>query len=105
MYKIPLRTKFLSGKLYILEYLLLEHRTRSGLYYNRHLPVEGLLIWHINPEGSNEVEEEKEVDLVCADGLYRDAGYPLGAEPHPYHGGDNLDFWAHDDTYTQAYQG
>ncbi len=87
LYKIPMGYK---------EYFLLEHRTRSGSYYDRHLPGEGLLIWHIANTG---------VDLECADGKWQNAGYPQGNAPDPHAGGDNLEFWAHDEPYTQAHQG
>ena len=91
------------------EYLLLEHRTRSASFYNRSLPAEGLLIWHIRPQVmtaesqyGNDDEDYKAVDLLCADGLYRDAGYPLGQEADPEQGSDNLDFWSHDAAYRLA---
>jgi enediyne biosynthesis protein E4 len=65
-------------------YLLLEQRTRSGLYYHRNLPGEGMLVWHVRPEQRNNNEEKRKlVDLVCADGK------------------DDLDFWAHDAPYVQ----
>ena len=94
------------------EYLLVEHRTRSASFYSRSLPAEGLLIWHIRPQvmaaeaqyGNND-EDYKAVDLLCADGLYRDAGYPLGQEADPDHGSDNLDFWAHDAAYREVHGG
>ena len=87
------------------EYLLLEQRMRTAPY-DAHLPAEGLLVWHVNtvPNG-NDREDKKFVDLVCADGLYGDAGFPAGAESDPYAGGDNLDFWAHDDEYAQSHNG
>ena len=53
----------------------------------------------------NEQEENKLVDLICADGLYADAGYPLGQLVDAINGKDNLDFWAHDKTYRQRHQG
>ncbi len=88
------------------EYLLLEQRTRNGSYYDRHLPGEGLLVWHIRPQNAaNGDERAKEVDLVCADGLYQDAGYPLGRQVETRAGLDNLDFWAHDEAYAQAHGG
>ena len=76
------------------EFFLLEHRTRHS-YYDRNIPAEGLLIWHID-SGSGEV------DLECADGRWLDAGFPLGKVPDPHGGEDNLDFWAHDATYRDA---
>ncbi|MCC7262050.1 MAG: carboxypeptidase regulatory-like domain-containing protein [Candidatus Latescibacteria bacterium] len=89
LYKIPLDNR---------EYFLLEYRTKAGSYYDRHLPGEGLLIWHI-------AALKGIVDLACADGKWRDAGYPLGSEPDLKAGNDNLDFWAHDEPYTQIHQG
>jgi len=87
-------------------YLLLELRQRSSHYYNRHLPAEGLLIWHVRYQvRKNAQEGHKQVDLVCADGRYADRGYPQGKIPDPYGGGDNLDFWAHDAAYRQAHGG
>ena len=88
------------------EYLLLEHRTRGGSHYDRNTPAEGVLVWRVRPgESGNFYEDRKLVDLVCADGLYRDAGYPLGARPDGRNGGDNLDYWAHDDTYRADHRG
>ena len=45
------------------------------------------------------------VDLECADGRWRDAGYPLGVEADPDSGADNLDSWAHDAAYASAHAG
>ncbi|MCC7262458.1 MAG: VCBS repeat-containing protein [Candidatus Latescibacteria bacterium] len=88
------------------EYLLLEQRTRSGSYYDRHLPGEGLLVWHVRPQsGTNNDERAKQVDLVCADGLYQDAGYPRGRRAEGREGQDNLDYWAHDEAFSQAHNG
>jgi M6 family metalloprotease-like protein len=101
---LPLRT--VDGYNTAQEYLLLEQRTRSGSYYDRHLPGEGLLVWHIRPQqGANGNERAKEVDLLCADGLYEDAGYPLGRRADNRNGLDNLDFWAHDEGYARAHGG
>jgi len=50
------------------------------------------------------VEQNKTVDLVCADGLFADAGYSVGRGADP-NGGDNLDFWAHDDGSVAAHAG
>ena len=78
-------------------YYLLENRQSSKSYYDRNIPGSGLLIWHIQPsKTSNRYELNKAVDLVCADGLYRDRGYPNGT-PDPGSGRDNLDFWAHNE--------
>ena len=78
------------------ESFLLEHRRRTSSYYDRHLPGEGLLIWHIHLRG---------VDLECADGRWLDAGYPLGETADAEEGGDNLDFWAHDAEYARLHAG
>ncbi len=97
IYQMPLTAR---------EYFLLEHRTSTSTYYDRHIPGEGLLVWHVEnilPRG--DFPFQTRVDLECADGLYRDAGYPLGAEPDAQRGGDNLDFWAHDSAYATAYNG
>lgn len=88
------------------EYFLLEHRTRASSYYDRNIPADGLLVWHVeNVLPSGEHPFHTRVDLECADGLYRDAGYPLGTEPDAKNGSDNLDFWAHDSAYTLAHHG
>ncbi|MEW6753764.1 MAG: FlgD immunoglobulin-like domain containing protein [Candidatus Latescibacterota bacterium] len=86
------------------DYLLLENRQRQGCYYDRHVPGEGLLIWRA---AGNEGEGQRwgGVDLECADGRWRDAGFPVGQEPDPLEGGDNLDFWAHDAAYREAHAG
>jgi len=98
VYSIPLR---MPGT----EYLLLERRTRSSTHYDRHLPGEGVLIWHIRPNSTNDDEGFKLVDLVCADGLYLDRGFPQGRSGDGKFGGDNLDFWAHDPAYAGQYAG
>jgi hypothetical protein len=100
-----------EGKIYRIwigreEYFLVEFRNNEGnLYYDMQLPRSGLLIWHITERESNSTEDQKLCDLECPDGLYRDAGYPLGKIPDPLNGRDNLDFWAHDDTYRIAHGG
>ena len=104
IFKIILRNHFIDPDgyypLYTQEYLLLEQRVRGSHFYNRNLPAEGLLVWHVRAAGeSNDDETNKKVDLVCADGLYADAGYPLGRGADPHSGRDNLDFWAHGDEY------
>ncbi len=87
-------------------FFLVEFRSRQHSYYERNLPGEGLLIWRINPNrNGNNMEAIKQVDLVCADGLFRDAGFPLGRKPAPFSGRDNLDFWAHDDRYRTDFGG
>lgn len=88
------------------EYLLLEHRSRRAHRYARQLPGDGVLVWHVRPLAiDNRDEQYKMVDLVCADGRYADAGYPVGRSPDAMHGGDNLDFWAHDAAYRQRHAG
>ncbi|MEW6754979.1 MAG: immune inhibitor A domain-containing protein [Candidatus Latescibacterota bacterium] len=87
-------------------YLLLERRQRGAHHYNRDIPAEGLLVWHVQPaHGTNRLEETKLVDLLCADGAYRDAGFPAGRHPDPQNGRDNLDFWAHDAAYATVHGG
>jgi len=96
VYKIPI-----SGG----EYFLVESRRRDGSYYNRNIPEEGLLIWHVTPSRNNSSEEMKKVDLECADGLYKDKGFPCGTHPDRLEGRDNLDFWAHDAGYRSLHCG
>ena len=87
-------------------FFLVEFRSGQHSYYERNLPGEGLLIWRINPARSgNNAEVNKWVDLVCADGLFGDAGFPLGGKPSPFRGRDNLDFWAHDERYRTDFGG
>ncbi len=81
------------------ERFLLEYRTRASSYYDRHIPGEGLLVWHVNQS------RYPPVDLECADGRWHDAGYPLGRLAAPLRGSDNLDFWAHDTAYALAHGG
>ena len=88
------------------EYFLLEYRTRSGNHYDRNIPGEGLLIWHVGwrpSEGDRPAQVL--VDLECADGRWSDAGFPLGRQPDGRGGGDNLDFWAHDTGYSERHGG
>ena len=87
-------------------FFLVAFRSRQHSYYERKLPGEGLLIWRIHPTRySNNEEITKRVDLVCADGLFRDAGFPLGRQLSPFSGRDNLDFWAHDEGYRTDFGG
>ena len=87
-------------------FFLVEFRSRQHSYYERNLPGEGLLIWRINPtRNGNNMEAIKQVDLVCADGLFGDAGFPLGRKAAPFSGRDNLDFWAHDARYRTDFGG
>ncbi len=94
-YKIPLTQD---------EYFLLEYRRADGSYYNRNIPQDGLLIWHIDEQADNDEERHKQVDLVCADGLFADRGFPNG-QPDAVQGRDNLDFWARDAAYSSAHNG
>ncbi len=104
IYRLPLGMGSKNGTDYYEEYLLLEQRTRT--YYNRNIPAEGLLVWHIRPSAQGNVEETyKLVDLVAADGIFQDAGYPLGRLDDGGKGSDNLDFWAHDAAYVSAHSG
>ena len=78
----------LSGR----EFFLLEYRTRNSSHYDRHLPAEGLLVWHVERTvASGDQSSQTIVDLECADGRWLDAGYPLG-QIASLEGGDNLDF-------------
>jgi len=95
IYKLPLTRD---------EYFLLENRQGSGSYYNRNIPASGLLIWHVDERADNDEERHKRVDLVCADGLFADRGFP-GEQPDPVAGLDNLDFWAKDTGYAAAHNG
>lgn len=86
-------------------YYLLENRQSAKSHYDRGIPRDGLLVWHVRsqvrfPRDPNAEEEHKGVDLVCADGLYLDRGYPEGMVEAPGVGSDNLDFWAHDEYAT-----
>ena len=96
VYKIPLTDR---------QYFLVEYRRARDSYYDRNIPADGLLIWHVDLMGSSGDESHKLVDLECADGLYADKGYPEGRAPDPESGMDNLDFWAHDEAYRAAHMG
>ncbi|MBT6628653.1 MAG: T9SS type A sorting domain-containing protein, partial [Gemmatimonadetes bacterium] len=88
------------------EYFLVEHRTRGASYYDRGIPADGLLIWHVRrAEVEGELSPWWDVDLECADGLWSDAGFPIGAVSDSQRGEDNLDFWAHDVDYLQRHVG
>ena len=102
LYKIPLGEEG--------NYYLIENRQSIKSYYDRNIPRDGLLIWYIrsrvsDPREPNADEHRKGIDLVCADGLYLDRGYPDGAVAAPDSGLDNLDFWAHDEVYQSARTG
>ncbi len=87
------------------EYFLLEYRTRSS-WYDRGIPAEGLLIWHVMSNRTGEVTKVHwQVDLESADGRWKEGGFPVGRTPDPLHGGDNLDFWAGDDDYARSHAG
>ena len=61
------------------EQLLIETRS-ANQFYGRNAPGHGVLVWHAQSESDNYTEQSKLVDLVSADGLFADAGYPLGAK-------------------------
>ena len=87
-------------------YLLVEHRGRANSHYERNLPGEGLLVWEIDELAlGNTNEQGKRVDLVCADGLFLDAGYPAGTQKGYHVGRDNLDFWSRDEEYNARFGG
>jgi len=100
-----------NGKVYRIwagekEYFLIEHRRNDGIFYDREIPQNGILIWHVyEPASSNSNENRKVCDLECPDGRYSDAGYPFGTIEDPQNGCDNLDFWAHDQTYAREHAG
>lgn len=94
-----------SGKAYQVpmpngEFFLLEYRTRSSNFYDRNIPAEGLLVWHVGG-----VNAPREIDLECADGRFLDAGFSLGGQRDPVAGGDNLDFWSRDAVYNRIFAG
>ena len=87
------------------EYFLLEYRTRSS-WYDRGIPAEGLLIWHVMSNRTGEVTKVHwQVDLESADGRWKEGGFPVGRTPDPLGGGDNLDFWAHDEAWAKSHAG
>ncbi len=100
-----------QGKVYRLwvserEYFLIANRRNDSTYADRNLPNSGILIWHIYENSfGNYYEESKLCDLECADGKYRDAGFPKGKSPDTFKGGDNLDFWSHNSWYAETYGG
>ena len=56
------------------EFFLLEYRTRESSPYDRHIPAEGLLVWHVErTQGRFDQPPRTLVDLECADGRWRDA--------------------------------
>ncbi|MFA6109107.1 MAG: immune inhibitor A domain-containing protein, partial [Candidatus Latescibacterota bacterium] len=97
VYQLPLSRR---------ESFYLEYRRRTSTWYDRHLPAEGVLVWHVERTlASGDQPPRTRVDLECADGRWQDAGYPLGRQADPLAGGTNLDFWAHDAAYAQAHAG
>ncbi|MBT3343520.1 MAG: hypothetical protein HN404_11030 [Gemmatimonadetes bacterium] len=86
------------------EYFLIENRQSTDSYYNRNIPGGGLLLWHVDERADNDEERHKQVDLVCADGLFADRGFP-GRQVDRIQGGDNLDFWARDAAYAASHNG
>jgi M6 family metalloprotease-like protein len=94
--RVPLLSTVSPSGMVYEEYLLLEQRQRRGSHYERNLPGEGVLIWHVRPQVPNNNDEMiKQVDIVSADGLYVDRGYP-GGQADAFTGRDNLDFWDYD---------
>jgi M6 family metalloprotease-like protein len=98
-----------GGKVYKIalsqdEYFLLANRQTAGSFYDRNIPGEGLLVWHVDERADNDEERHKQVDLVCADGLFADRGFP-GGVADPVNGGDNLDFFARDSAYAGSHNG
>lgn len=103
VFKLPLRVWTPDSITLWREYLLLEFRSRAAHYYHGDLPAEGLLVWHVRPQvEGNHDEAAKRVDLVCADGLFADAGFPAGRAADRNRGGDNLDFWSANTDYSRA---
>ena len=102
IFKIPLRLVAMGDRYATEEYLLIEQVSRSSSFYRRNIPGEGLLVWHVRPQlWGNDDETAKTLDLICADGLYADSGFPKGRLPDGRFGRDNLDYWAHDTAYSQ----
>lgn len=96
VYRVPLTPR---------EFFLLESRSPSASIYDAGMPGEGLLIWHVaRTVQSDSTATRWLVDVECADGLWLQAGAPLGTTPSP-DGGDNLDFWAHDEAYRATHAG
>jgi M6 family metalloprotease-like protein len=90
------------------EYFLVEFRRNdNGNPYDQQMPTGGLFIWHVLDWStiSNAREEMKRCDLESPDGLYEDAGYPLGLVKNPDGGRDNLDFWSKASWYVNLHAG
>jgi M6 family metalloprotease-like protein len=95
--RVPLPTKSDGVAGVAEEYLLLEYRSRAARFYGRGMPAGGLLIWHIRPQREDNTDETRKlVDLVSADGLYRQTDQRLG---------DNLDAWSHGSSYQTTNDG
>ena len=62
------------------------------------------MIWHVDERADNDEERHKRVDLVCADGLYVDKGFPSSITDG-IRGRDNLDFWSRDINYANQHNG
>jgi len=93
-----------GGKIYRLdisheEYFLVANRRRSGGHYDRNIPGEGLLIWHVDEQATSSEERHKWVDLECADGLFTEG------IPDPVSGEDALDRWSRDTAYASLHDG
>ena len=86
------------------EHLLIEQRS-SKRFYGRNDPSHGVLVWHVEGSLANYDERRKLVDLVSADGLYTDSGYPAGERFDGRFGSDNLDFWSHELSYSERHGG
>ena len=100
----PLDTVMYNSDPDLREHLLVESRSEQR-FYGRNAPAHGVLVWHVQSGSNNFDEEQKLVDLVSADGLYADSGYPLGGRADRQFGSDNLDFWSHDQSYNDRHGG
>ena len=81
------------------EYFLVANRQRSGGHYDRNIPGEGLLIWHVDEQATSSEERHKWIDLECADGLFTEG------DPDPVSGEDALDRWSRDAAYADLHDG
>lgn len=101
MTDVVIEPLYSGGKVYKIlitrgEYFLISNRQSSACWYDRHIPENGLLIWHV---------VRGIVDLECADGLFDDKGFPDGKSSNPESGKDNLDFWSSDPVYRENHNG
>jgi|GEM_PF-3472660 M6 family metalloprotease-like protein len=88
------------------EYFLIEYRRKDSTFADRYIPRNGLLIWHIYENSHNNYNEDSKLcDLECADGKFLDAGYPKGLKRSASEGKDNLDYWSHNEWYSNTYAG